>query len=100
MYAGPDRRNERGDEGRPGRIRAGGLSSTLGAPVAVLIVYGLQVGLGMTFPEYVIIAIAAVIGSMTTWTTMCARDARHLLYALLIGRRKEDGFLRLKSKKR
>lgn len=94
MYSGQERRNEQRDSERPGRIRAGGLSSGIGAPIAVLVVYSLQIGLSMTLPEYVIIAVAAVIGSMTTWITMCARDARYLLYSFLIGRRKSDGVLR------
>ena len=100
MYDGNDRRNERNDEGRPGRIKAGGISSTLGAPVAVIVVYILQAGFAVTLPEYVIIAIAAVIGSTTTWITMCARDARHLFYGLLIGRRKTDGLLRIRARKK
>lgn len=100
MYDGPDRRGERTDKARQSRIRAGGISSTLGAPMAVLVVYGLQVGMDMTLPEYVVIAIAAVVGSTMTWAAMCARDARHLIYEVLIGRRKNDGGLRSRSRRK
>ena len=91
MHAGDERRStNKRDEGRPARIKTGGLSSGVGAPVAIVIVYGLQYWAGMTFPEYLVIAIAAIVGSITTWIMLCARDAHHLFYEFVVARRKGD----------
>ena len=90
MYDGPERRDQERESNRSRRIKVGGVSSGIGAPMAILVVYLLEQNMDMTLPEYVVIAIAAVVGSTSTWIAMCAHDMRAIVLRLFMRRRSHD----------